>query len=161
MKTVPIINSSGAARGALGPPQASTPGGIAGGRVSSPVPSPSLVAFAVGAASCGPGSQDASATSNAGLSSGGGDSRPDGDLPVTPTARPSDHDLFGIGSGIGYLGGIQSSTFNVRAAPTSAGPMAVFPSTALLSPLAAPRPVLEVQAFTCLLMHMWLLVPGV
>jgi hypothetical protein len=43
--------------------------------------------------------------------------------------RHAAHDLFGIGSGIGYVGGIRSSTLNVRAAPTGAGPMAVFPST--------------------------------
>jgi hypothetical protein len=43
--------------------------------------------------------------------------------------RHAAHDLFGIGSGIGYVGGIRSSTYHVRAAPTGAGPMAVFPST--------------------------------
>jgi hypothetical protein len=54
---------------------------------------------------------------------------------VTPTiifrcpanCRHAAHDLFGIGRGIGYVGGIRSSTFNVSAAPTDAGPMAVFP----------------------------------
>jgi hypothetical protein len=57
------------------------------------------------------------------------DSSPDDHLSVMPSVRHAAHDVFGIGSGIGYLGVIRSSTFTIRAAAADAVPIALFPST--------------------------------